>query len=767
MLRCPWAEAGRAIEPQTQEATLVRSFYAAFFASGFVITAFSCNSSVNTSPGTQAAGTHFGGETTVSSLGGRSGAGGTAGENSSRSGAANVGGGSEGCKEDSDCPPIATRPEGCAVPTCAAGSCTYLTVDADGDDVRTKRCQSLDPDIGVIVGRDCDDSDPLVSPLGWDGPATLVLPNGCDDDLDNDCSDTVDDGIADNGATCTCIPAETAPCALTTSGLPVAFPALGSTGNPLGICKLGSKTCLPNGTWAECSGVVPPQPETCDGSDNDCDGTGSKIDADTPKPNWICDADSDAHLAKAATGQKSCDAPTTGCAGNWVLENSAPMDDCNDSDSSIHPGATELCDGKDNNCNELIDDAAVDMKIWSYDADTDLYRRAEFATVESCTAPTAAPANCASLQASCPATAWRGAVNPLPTGDCNDNAANRNPGTLKDLCDGTDYNCDGSVLSGCSCQIGQSQACGAHAGFDGKGTCKAGTQTCIGGAWGDCAGSVGPLPELCGIIDLDCDGTLGNSDSDATDKSNYYCDKDGDSFLAPNAVKVISCLTPTTACTGSWRKNPAPGDFSDCGDSDNSIYPGAAERCNLLDDNCDKSSGLTSPAAEPAEDADKDGYASTTAACTGGTLPRSDCYDADARVHPGQKTRYADGFCTNAAYPHWCGMAAYRICTAGSPCAGLPGQGIAASYDFNCDGANTPYDINSIGMTGGLWGTNCSVMVTNSADCATKATPYKTAGECGASGTYRTCAVTSTGTVNGQTVYLCGSVNVTQNVSCY
>lgn len=733
-----------------------------------VSSVWSCSSS------TQKSQVSDGGSSGSSQQGSKGGAGGKSsgkggGTQASSGGSTNTSTSTGACATDEQCPELQTRPASCAVAKCVSGTCSYTTVDADGDGATTKRCQSLDPDVGVNVGRDCDDADPLVGPTGWDGPANGTLSSGCNDGLDNDCSGTIDDGVADSGATCTCMPAETSPCAQTSSGLAVNFPALDATGKPVGICKFGSKTCQPNGTWAECSGVVPPQPETCDGSDNDCDGIPSKIDSDTPKPKWLCDADSDGHLAPSANSSTSCDAPSTGCAGNWVLENSAPMDDCLDTDASVHPGATELCDKKDNNCNLLTDDAAVDMKIWSYDADGDLYRRTEFSTVESCTAPTAAPSNCASLQTNCPANGWRGAATPLQPGDCNDNAANRNPGALKDLCDGTDYNCDGSVLSGCSCQAGQSQSCGAHAGYDGKGTCKAGTQTCIGGAWGDCTGAVGPVPEICGTVDYDCDGIVGNSDADATDKSNYYCDADGDSFLAPNAAKVISCVTPATACAGSWRKNPAPGDFTDCKDTDNATYPGASERCNLLDDNCDKSAGLSSPAAEPSEDADGDGYASTTAACTGGTLPRSDCWDKDARVHPGQTTRYTEGYCTNALYPYWCATSAYRNCTSGSVCNGTPSSGVVASLDFNCDGSSTPYDAFALGSTTGSYEVSCSAggQVTNPATCATRMVPYVSSGTCGKLGTYRTCGPGGSGTIGGVLYYACVVSNDTSRyVEC-
>src|SRR4029450_1645274 len=33
--------------------------------------------------------------------------------------------------------------------------------------------------------------------------------------------------------------------------------------------------------------------------------------------------------------------------------------DCNDNDTSVHPGAQELCDNKDNNCNGIVDDVGT------------------------------------------------------------------------------------------------------------------------------------------------------------------------------------------------------------------------------------------------------------------------------------------------------------------------------------------------------------------------------------------------------------------------
>ena len=75
--------------------------------------------------------------------------------------------------------------------------------------------------------------------------------------------------------------------------------------------------------------ILPGASEICDGKDNNCNG---QVDEGLPST----DADGDGHYLPG-----SC---------------TSPADDCDDSNPAVHPNATEICDGLDNNCNAQVDE---------------------------------------------------------------------------------------------------------------------------------------------------------------------------------------------------------------------------------------------------------------------------------------------------------------------------------------------------------------------------------------------------------------------------
>ncbi len=90
--------------------------------------------------------------------------------------------------------------------------------------------------------------------------------------------------------------------------------------------------------------VHPGADEHCDGVDEDCDGA---IDEDAVDPTpWYHDLDGDGY-GDESSGGSSCEVPSDG---------STVGGDCDDDDATVHPGATEDCDGVDQDCDGEIDD---------------------------------------------------------------------------------------------------------------------------------------------------------------------------------------------------------------------------------------------------------------------------------------------------------------------------------------------------------------------------------------------------------------------------
>ncbi len=138
----------------------------------------------------------------------------------------------------------------------------------------------------------------------------------------------------------------------------------------------------------------------------------------------------------------------------------------------------EKCDGLDNDCNGVVDDGL---------------------TGPSCAQQQGV---CAGATAACGGVAgWQGC------GFAEYSKAAAAQGAIYEAnetrCDGKDNDCDGAVDEGCACSDGQSQACGQNVG-----ECKAGTQTCLAGTWGNCAGEVTAQPEVCDGKDNNCDGAV-------------------------------------------------------------------------------------------------------------------------------------------------------------------------------------------------------------------------------------------------------------------
>jgi hypothetical protein len=268
---------------------------------------------------------------------------------------------------------------------------------------------------------------------------------------------------------------------------------------------------------------------------------------------------------------------TDGDADGW----SDQCGDCDDGDPTVYPGATELCDGEDHDCNGVVDDADLDGDGYlstvcgGADCDDD----------DPETNPLAFEA-CDGLDNDCdglPETGGEDADDDgwlVCGGDCDDGDAEVNPDGIE-VCNSVDDNCDTVIDEG---WIHDQDADGAL------------RPECGGDDCDDLDGDVSPLEgESCDFKDNDCDGVVDNIDLDGDGYLDSACGGDDCNDLRaqvhPGADEV--CDGNDNDCNGVDNDVDLDGDGeieancggTDCDDGDPTVNTSAAEVCDDGADN--------------------------------------------------------------------------------------------------------------------------------------------------------------------------------------
>ena len=408
------------------------------------------------------------------------------------------------------------------------------------------------------------------------------------------------------------------------------------------ICLCGAEflyTATQAGDCNDANDAVHPEAvEVCNGIDDNCDETIDPAGA----PNCVdyhIDGDGDGF----GVGEGVCLCAPAG------LFTSAKAGDCNDESAGINPNATELCNGIDDNCDDVVDPPLVPGCV-SYFADKDEDGWGNSA-VKSCV-----------CEAVAPFTADKG-------GDCNDLDGEVHP-AADEVCNDLDDNCDGKIdpsgaggctlyffdadsdgvgftpVSACLCSPtetfsteefgdcndqdnavypGAAEMCNDHdddcdfqvdEDYPKKGLlcdgedpdlCKNGTSTCtVDGGGLECVNEEVTKAELCNGVDDDCDGKIDEDFPDGDQDGFADCldqDDDGDGIydlldncpVAANADQADQDADGAGDACDDDIDGDGTGNDDDCAPIDPAIHPLAEELCNGVDDNCQDGTDETWP----------------------------------------------------------------------------------------------------------------------------------------------------------------------------